>query len=757
MTCLALGPSAKLAAGRISAAAQAPLSATQLQNAYNLVSAAANTATAGELVAIVDAYDDPNAQADLASYRAMEGLPACDISNNAGCLSIVNQNGQSSPLPGVDPGGNGAPAGGWEFEEALDIDMVTAICPACHILLVEANNANGSNLFPAENAAVNSGAKFVSNGWGGSESPGEYTTDNSYLNHPGVAITFAAGDFGYDGNLAPSQLNTPPLGTQYPSVSQYVTAVGGTTLTMNGNTRVSETVWSGAGSGCAEAAAKPSWQVDNAGCANRTGNDVAAVGDPNTPVAIYDSYPLGGTTFNATSAGGTSASAPIIAAVYALAGAPRAGTYPAQYPYQHTTAFNAITSGSNGTCESNRQYLCSGTDYTGTTYNAPTGWGTPNGIGGFASTATGDVVTVPSPGTQDYEVGSAVNVPVPAVDSASGQTLTYSASGLPAGLGISSAGTITGTAPSTAGTSAVTVTATDGTGAKGSVTFNIVSVTNLRTAFHGVAGPVRLDLGGKCLDDTLNSTTSGNKIQIWDCDGESSQNWEYVPDGSPGGAGTLQINGKCADITNFGTANGSKIQLWACNGATSQQWFLVGFAGELYNPASGRCLDDTGKSTTNGTQVEIFDCNNGTNQAWTPAASPTLSGVAGQCLDDNGGSSADGNKIDSYSCNGSGAQDITIGLDGSLQVAGKCLDVTGRGELDGTPLQLWGCTGGLAHDNQQWIVWAFPVAGAHGAFGEIMNVNANKCLAVPNNSGANGIQLTLTDCYGSPGEIWALS
>src|SRR5207302_5886596 len=125
--------------------------------------------------------------------------------------------------------------------------------------------------------------------------------------------------------------------------------------------------------------------------------------------------------------------APIIAAVYALAGAPKPGTYPARYPYQHTTNFNAIASGSNGTCESNRQYLCSGTDYSGTTYNAPTGWGTPNGIGGFASTATGDVITVPSPGTQDYAAGTAVSIPVPAIDSASGQTLTYSATGLPPG------------------------------------------------------------------------------------------------------------------------------------------------------------------------------------------------------------------------------------------------------------------------------------------------------------------------------------
>jgi hypothetical protein len=761
MSCMALGPSAKLPGGRISTAAtQAPLSATQLQNAYNLASAAASAATDGELVAVVDAYNDPNAVSDLASYRSMEGLPACNSSTEAGCLTIVNQNGQPSPLPGVDTGVNGGTPGGWELEESLDIDMISAICPGCHILLVEANSLNASDLYPAENAAVSYGAKFIGNSWGGTEFPGEYQADSTYFNHPGVAITFAAGDYGYDGNLAPSELNTAPLGTDYPAVSQYVTAVGGTTLTMSGNTRTAETVWSGTGSGCSEASGKPSWQVDTSasgGCLNRTGNDVAAVADPNTPVAVYDSYPYNGLTLDSTSAGGTSVGAPIIAGVYALAGAPKAGTYPSQYPYQHTSAFNAITSGSNGTCESGRAYLCSGTDYSGTTYNAPAGWGTPNGIGAFASTATGDVVTVPDPGTQDYEAGTLASIPVPAVDSASGETLTYSATGLPAGVTINpSTGTIAGTLSSPA-TSTVTVTATDGTGAKGSVTFNIVSVPNLRTAFHGVSGPVKLDLAGKCLDDTVNSSANGNKIQIWGCNGQASQSWEYVPDGNPGGAGTLQIHGKCADITNFGTANGSKIQLWSCTGAANQEWFLVGAAGELYNPVSGRCLDDTGKSTVNGTQVEIFDCNGQTNQAWTPAASPVLSGVAGKCLDDSGSGSADGNKIDSYSCNGTGAQTFTIGLDGSLQIFGKCLDVTGRSLLDGAPLQLWGCTSGLTHDNQQWVIWAFPVAGAHGAFGEILNANSNKCLAISGNSTANGVQLVQEDCYGSPGEIWALS
>jgi hypothetical protein len=411
---------------------------SSLQSAYKLPSA---TAGAGQTVAIVDAYDDPNAAADLAAYRTAWGLPAC----GAGCFSKVNQNGAASPLPAASG------STGWATEESLDIDMVSAICPKCHIILVEANSPTDTNLGTAVNSAVTLGAKFVSNSYGGSESSADATFDTQYFNHPGVAITASAGDDGY--------------GVSYPAASRYVTAVGGTSLSTASNTRGwAESVWTGTGSGCSADDAKPTWQTD-AGCTRRTDNDVAAVADPNTGVAIYDTYDEGGWL----EVGGTSASSPIIASTFALAGTPAAGSYPSSYIYQHTGSLFDVTTGSNGSCSP--AYLCHGE----VGYDGPTGWGTPDGVTAFSSAGGGGgghTVTVTSPGNQSGTVGQAVSLQIHASDSASGQTLTYSATGLPAGLTINAAtGLISGT-PTTAATASVKVTVKDTTGATGSASFS---------------------------------------------------------------------------------------------------------------------------------------------------------------------------------------------------------------------------------------------------------------------------------------------
>jgi subtilase family serine protease len=161
---------------------------------------------------------------------------------------------------------------------------------------------------------------------------------------------------------------------EYPAASKYVTAVGGTSLKTASTARGwTDTVWSGAGSGCSTYDAKPSWQKDS-GCANRTVADVSAVADPNTGVAVYDTYGQGNGWMVF---GGTSASSPLIAAVYALAGAPSSGSYPASFPYAHTSALYDVTSGSNGSCGGS--YLCTGT----TGYDGPSGLGTPNGAAAF--------------------------------------------------------------------------------------------------------------------------------------------------------------------------------------------------------------------------------------------------------------------------------------------------------------------------------------------------------------------------------------
>jgi N-acetylneuraminic acid mutarotase len=327
-----------------------------LQSAYNLPSGGA-----GETVAIVDAYDDPTAESDLAVYRQQYGLPPCTTAN--GCFKKIDQRGGTS-YPRADSG--------WAGEISLDVDMVSAICPSCNVLLVESDDSSLNNLGAAVNQAVAQGAKFVSNSYGGGESSAETQSDAAYYNHPGVAITASTGDNGY--------------GVSYPAASPYVTAVGGTSLVKDtGTTRGwAEAVWGGAGSGCSGFETKPSFQTDS-GCSNRTDADVSAVADPNTGVAVY----YGGWHVY----GGTSVSSPIIASVYALGGTPATGSQPNSLPYQNTSDLNDVTTGSNGSC--NPSYLCT----AGSGYDGPTGLGTPNGIAAFRSGPHGVVSGTVTDGT----------------------------------------------------------------------------------------------------------------------------------------------------------------------------------------------------------------------------------------------------------------------------------------------------------------------------------------------------------------------
>ena len=340
------------------------LGPSDLQSAYNLASAAASNG-AGATVAIVDAFNDPTADSDLATYRSQYGLSACTVSS--GCLKIASQTGSTSSLPSDDTSSDD-----WSGEVSLDLDMVSSVCPLCNIDLVEANSDSDADLGAAVNEAVALGAKYISNSYGGSESSSETNEDSSYYDHPGVVVTASAGDSGY--------------GVEYPAASPYVTAVGGTSLSSDSSSRGwTETVWSGSGSGCSSYESQPSWQasllssLSLTGCSNRVVADVAAVADPNTGVAVYDTD-LSNGGWNVY--GGTSAASPIIAATYALAGTPGSGDNPAQYPYNDTSALYNVSSGSNGSCSPS--WLCTGQSG----YNGPTGLGTPDGTAAFAASSS---------------------------------------------------------------------------------------------------------------------------------------------------------------------------------------------------------------------------------------------------------------------------------------------------------------------------------------------------------------------------------
>ena len=314
-----------------------------LHSAYSLPAGGAG----GKTIAIVDAMDDPNAEADMGVYRSTFGLPACTTAN--GCFRKIDDKGGTS-YPAADSG--------WSKEISVDLDMASAACPDCHILLVEAHTADLPVLGAAEDlAASQPGVVAISNSFGVGEQPAETSWDQ-YFHHPGIAVVAASGDSGY--------------GTVYPAVSPFVTAVGGTTLQRASNARGwTETAWSGGGSGCSADEPKPSWQHDT-GCSTRTTADVAANADPSTGWSIYDSYQTSGWVV----AGGTSAAAPIIAAAFVLAGnATSAGP---SYPYTHTSGLYDITSGSNAVlCLTG--YMCQ----AGPGYDGPTGWGSPHGTTAF--------------------------------------------------------------------------------------------------------------------------------------------------------------------------------------------------------------------------------------------------------------------------------------------------------------------------------------------------------------------------------------
>ncbi|TAM91067.1 hypothetical protein EPN42_04925 [bacterium] len=342
-----------------------------VQNAYSLASA--TTAGTGKTIAIVDAYDDPNAESDLAVYRTEFNLPPCTTAN--GCFKKVNQIG-GTPYPATDP------TGGWEGEESLDLDAISAVCPNCKIVLVEANDATSPNMYTAvATAAAMPGVSAVSNSWSGMEYSGEQAED-AYFHHPGIPVVFATGDYDYQ------------AGPQYPDASPYVTAVGGTSLQADSSARGwTETVWNnypsygsidqGTQGGCSLYEPKPAWQHD-LGCPNRMTADLSAVGDPYTGTAYYDTF-ASGTGWSVI--GGTSLAAPIIAAVYALS-SNTASINDGSYPYTHASQFYDVVSGNDlgvsgiglsAACVGPTLYFC--TAETG--YDGPTGIGTPTGAGGI--------------------------------------------------------------------------------------------------------------------------------------------------------------------------------------------------------------------------------------------------------------------------------------------------------------------------------------------------------------------------------------
>jgi subtilase family serine protease len=410
------------------------LTPLDFSTAYGLTQ---TTASANQTVAIVDAYNDPNIGADLNTFDTQYGLPACALGT---CLKVVGEAGTSA-LPSDD-------TTGWSVEETLDVETVHSVCQKCKIILVEANGSSDSDLGTAEDSAARLGATEISNSFGGPE-----TGSSSFVpdyNHPGIVITVSAGDAGYynydslgaetvAGNLAnsPASYNT-------------VVSVGGTSLYL-GQTgaRQSETVWNdngvksineeysgrtlgASGGGCSGTFTAQPWQTHvgdwaKTGCGTkRLSSDVAADADYLTGFDIYDSYTCASSCVPDAAwytYGGTSLAAPLVGAMFGLAGGAHGVAYPALTLYGHlgTSALYDVAVGGNGYCDGEGAAACGDNnsssspftvdcDYNvggtaispgdaacdaGPGYDGPTGVGTPNNLTAFAKTGpTGPIVNL---------------------------------------------------------------------------------------------------------------------------------------------------------------------------------------------------------------------------------------------------------------------------------------------------------------------------------------------------------------------------
>jgi Subtilase family len=409
------------------------LTPTDLNDAYFPSESPDAPALEPQTIALVDAYDDPAAEADLRVYSeafALSLLPACTGGAVSGCFEKVNQRGETGNLP-VAGEKEKEEAAGWAMETSTDIEVAHGICRNCRILLVEASSPSYTDLEAAEETAVRLGATEISNSWGGEEP----VLESAAFNHPKTVITASSGDYGYLNWTAAAEGGAERyVGADYPASSPHVVAVGGTKLTLTAEgKRASETVWNedpspegsnqgAGGGGCSKQFAAPLWQSavpdwSSVGCgagaeAKRAVADVAADGDPYTGVAVYDSVPYyvepGKTeVLGWLPIGGTSVASPIVASLFALVGGAHGVAYPAATLYSRLGAppgfasFYDVTAGGNGECDGLYTGACKGSlsplsplfpfdcgagaliCNAGPGYDGPTGVGAPDGLTAF--------------------------------------------------------------------------------------------------------------------------------------------------------------------------------------------------------------------------------------------------------------------------------------------------------------------------------------------------------------------------------------
>jgi predicted alpha-1,2-mannosidase len=341
-------------------------------------------------------------------------------------------------------------------------------------------------------------------------------------------------------------------------------------------------------------------------------------------------------------------------------------------------------------------------------------------------------ITLPSGNTLTIDGNGAAD-DAPYVQSATWNGSAWSDAYAPA-----SAITSGGTLSFTLGTSADESWASSASDAPPSYSGNTVAPPSPRT------GPVVSGVSSTlCVDDSQSSTTDGNPVNIYGCNGTDAQSWTIAPDG------TIRALGKCLDVRDSGTTNGTVVDLYECNGTGAQQW-SAGANGSLVNPESDLCLDDPNATTTQGTQLQLYTCNNTNAQDWTlPAATAVTGAVTSSvgsnlCLDDRSSGTANGTAIQIYTCNNTNAQQWTIEPDGTIRILGGCMDVTNGGTTNGTLIDLYACNG---TGSQQWRATTS---------GQLINPQSGLCLDDPESSTTAGTQVQLWGCDNTPAQDWKL-
>jgi len=469
------------------------------------------------VVAIVDAYDDPDAFANLTRFRTDQNLPviqSCALSTLTGltssaanpCFTKTNQSGGTS-LPAANAG--------WANEIDLDLQAASAICPMCSILLLEASSASILNLGSAVTTASNTAHVLaISNSYGAGDTLGSFYTAWDNAAKKGIAVTASTGDGGF--------------ATSFPASATNVIAVGGTSLTADSTgARAAETVWTGSGSGCSSYNAAPAWQtIPGNPCAGKKATaDLSADADPGTGLAIFTTY---GGSHGYWVFGGTSLSSPIIAAQYAEQGGYGASNLAGNYAWAAGTSYFDVTSGSNGSCGT--AVLC----------NAGTGWDGPTGRGSISTAPPAPPVLTSiavSPASASVSVGGQKQFSASALDqygqplssqpsfawAVTGTGNTVDQSGLVSAGQTAGTFTVTATSGSVHGTASITVVAPDfalsmnptsRSVKRGGTTTYTVTIT----PSGGFNSAVLLSLTGKPSGSTASfnptSATSGSTLTI---------------------------------------------------------------------------------------------------------------------------------------------------------------------------------------------------------------------------------------------------